>query len=104
VERYDVDISSEAEKDLGEILDYIKNVLLEPDIATRFLELIKEKINGLEYFPERYGFIEDELIKSKEYRKLIIKNYIAVYRVDIVKKKVDIVRVVYEGRNLRILL
>ena len=104
MENYIIDISTDAEQDLDNILNYMKNKLLEPVVATKYLRLIKEKIKSLEYYPERFGIIENELVENKRYRKLIIKNYIAIYRVDVEKKIVHIVRVVYGGMNFENLL
>ena len=104
LERYSVDVSPEAEQDLSDILNYIKNELLEPAIATKYLKLIREKIDSLEYYPERFGIIENELIRDTVYRKIVIKNYIVIYRVDKEKKIVHIVRVAYGGRNFEKLL
>ena len=104
MEKYIIDISTEAKQDLGNILDYIKNKLLEPVVANKYLRLINEKIKSLEYYPERFGVIDSELIENKTYRKLIIKNYIVIYRVDVEKKTVHIVRVVYGGMDFENLL
>ena len=99
MQKYIIDISRQAEIDFTKIIKYIKNELLEPAIATKYSKLIKEKINSLEYSPERFEIIDSELIKNKTYRKLVIKNYIAFYRIDNEKNTVHIVRVVHGSMN-----
>ena len=99
LQKYSIDISKDARVDIKGIVTYIKNILKEPIIAGKYSKLIKEKIYSLEYSPERFGIIDDEHIKDKGYRKLVIKKHIAIYRVDTQKKVVHIARVVYGGMN-----
>ena len=99
MQKYIIDISRQAERDFTNIIKYIKNELLEPAIATKYSKLIKEKIDSLEYSPERFGIIDNELIKNKEHRKLVIKNYIAFYRIDNEKNIVHIIRVFHGSRD-----
>lgn len=94
-EKYDVKVSIEAEKDLQNIIIYIKDKLKEPEIARRHTGLMRKEIKSLEYFPQRYAIIDNERIKKFKFRKLIIKNYIAFYRIDEEKKAVNVERVIY---------
>lgn len=85
-EKYEVKVSIEAEKDLLNIIIYIKDKLKEPAISRKHTELMRKEIKSLEYFPQRYAIIDNERIKRFKFRKLIIKNYIAFYRIDEEKK------------------
>ena len=49
--------------------------------------------------PESCSIIEYYKKRKYPYRKLLIKNYVAIYRVDYKNKLVYISRVVYGGRN-----
>lgn len=92
LQKYIVKLSIQAKKDFKNAVAYIKNELKEPIISAKYLELIKEKLNTLEHFSERFGVIDVELIKNKSYRKLLIKNYIVIYRIDSSSNTVYVVR------------
>lgn len=53
----------------------------------------------LEDMPESCSIIEFYKKRKYPYRKLLIKNYVAIYRIDYKNKLVYIARVVYGGRN-----
>ena len=93
--KYDVKLSIEAEKDLQGISIYIKDKLKEPIIAKKHAHIMKKEIKSLEYFPERYAIIDNKKIKELGIRKLIIKNYIAFYRINEDKKIVNVERILY---------
>lgn len=98
-EKYDVKLSIEAEKDLQNIIIYIKDKLKEPIIAERYTHLMKNEIESLEYNPQRYAIIDNKKIKDLKVRKLIIKNYIAFYRVNEEKNLVTVERILYSASN-----
>lgn len=97
--KYDIKLSIEAEKDLQNIIIYIKDKLKEPIIAERYAHLMKNEIESLKYNPQRYAIIDNEKIKDLKVRKLIIKNYIAFYRVNEEKNLVNIERILYGASN-----
>lgn len=97
--KYDVKLSGMAKEDLKKIVTYIKKNLNEPTIAKKYAQIIKEKIKTLEYMPQRNMIIYDETIKDMELRKLIIKNYIAFYRINEQNKVVSIERILYCASN-----
>ena len=94
-EKYDVKLSIEAKKDLKNIVSYIKNVLKEPNIAKKYAKMLRVEIENLECFPQKHTTIDNEEIKDLNMRKLIIKNYIAFYRINEEKKKVNVDRIIY---------
>ena len=57
--------------------------------------LISNEIQTLEYMPQKYAIIDVDIAKKLEYRKLIIKNYIAFYRINEKEKIVEIHRILY---------
>lgn len=99
MEKYKVRLSIVAKNDFKSIISYIKNDLLEPTIARKYAELIKEEIKTLEYFPQKFSVIDSSIIKYDNFRKLIIKNYIAFYRINEDKKTVNIERILYGGTD-----
>ena len=53
----------------------------------------------MEYSPQKFAIIDDSSVKDLNFRKLIIKNYIAFYRVNEEKKIVNVERILYGASN-----
>lgn len=96
---YKIQLSIRAKNDYKKIINYLKNELLEPSIAYNYAELIKSELQTLEYSPERYAIIDDDIVKELEFRKLIIKNYIAFYKINKKEKIVEVHRILYGASN-----
>lgn len=54
----------QAKNDYKEIINYIKYELLEPAIAEKYANLIKNELTSLEYQPNKFPSINYEVIKS----------------------------------------
>ena len=54
LEEYKVELSIQAKEDYKSIIRYIKYKLLEPIIAERYAELIKNELNTLKYNPQNF--------------------------------------------------
>ena len=99
MKKYKVQLSIQAKNDYKSIIRYIKYELLEPIIAEKYSKLIKNELNSLEYQPQKFSIIDYDIIKKYNFRKLIIKNYIAFYRINEDKKIVNVERILYNGTD-----
>lgn len=54
----------------------------------------------LNFMPERYELLGLEGADYKNIRKLIVKNYIVIYKVIKKEPRVEVLRVFYSKRNL----
>ena len=99
MEKYKVLLSMQAKNDYKEIINYIKYELLEPAIAEKYANLIKNELTSLEYQPNKFPIINYEVIKKYQFRKLVIKNYIAFYRINDKDKVVNVERILYGARD-----
>lgn len=97
--KYELKMTNRAKKDLDNIYNYISKCLMEDKIAQNLINKIEKEIFRLETFPESCAVIDNLNGKNKIYRKLVINNYIVIYRIDKKYKMIYIVRVVYGGRN-----
>lgn len=97
--KYAVKLSIKAKDDLKSIVLYIKNNLNEPAIANRYAKIIREEIQTLEYLPQKFAILDDIAVKDLNFRKLIIKNYIAFYRINEENKIVNVERILYGASN-----
>lgn len=99
MDRYSIRMSTKAKKDYKTIIRYIKSDLHEPRIAEKYAILIKDRINSLKYYPQKFEVVSSLIIGKDNIRKLIINNYIVFYRIKEEHKEVHILRIVYSGVN-----
>ena len=93
--KYKIQFSKDARKDLIDNYSYIKYNLQEITIAKKFIVKIREEINKLKNNPTIYAVIKDEIIKKRKIRKIKVNNYIVFYKVEEKNKIVEIVRIMY---------
>jgi len=96
--RYKIRITPKAEEDLNEIFSYISLELANNNAANVLMSKIESSIMRLQDFPFSCSSVEDELLKEKGYRKLIVDNYIVFYIADELMRQVVVMRVLY-GRQ-----
>lgn len=97
--KYEIIITDKAKNDLKDIFYYISNSLMAENAANNLMNEFENSILRLENLPKSCSIIEHYKDKKFEYRKLIIKNYIVIYRIDELQNLVYISRIVYGGRN-----
>lgn len=64
MKKYKVQLSIQAKDDYKSIVRYIKYKLLEPNIAEKYAELIKNELNSLEYHPQKFAIIDYDNYKE----------------------------------------
>ncbi len=93
--------TDKAELELENIYYYISDVLLEPVIAKNMIKLITKEIRSLETMPGRYRIYEDEPWHSEDLRVLPVKKYLVFYFINEDERIVEIVRIMYGGRDIK---
>lgn len=91
--KYSVDILPKAIDDLDTIYRYYYEESGERSVADKVTGEIETAILGLEDFPKAHPVSRDKRLAKKGYRKLIIGNYISLYKTDEKNKLVTVVRV-----------
>ena len=104
MDRYKVELSIDSKEDIKDIALYIKNELKEPAIAIKYSKLLRDKIQSLEYHPEKFALIDSDIVKYDDFRKLVVKNYIVFYRVNDDEKIVNVERVLYGASDWKNIL
>ena len=98
INNYYISFTANAKKELMEIYGYINNNLKSKIAADNLMAQIENKILRLSIFP--YSCME---VKTKPrstiYRKLHVKNYLVLYRIQEENKIVDIVHIYYSKRD-----
>lgn len=98
--RYDVRISNQAEADLRTIFEYIAFELQSVQNAVGQLDRLEESILSLDQMPDRYRAYEKEPWHNRGLRVMPVDNYVVFYIPDHDTKVVNIVRVMYGGRDI----
>lgn len=91
-----------AQLDLDNIINYIYNDLSNPKAAIDLMNSFHKSFENLRYFPESNPLVNNEYVKDKTLRKLLVKNYIAFYRIR--ENEIQIVRVLYGMSDYQTLL
>lgn len=95
---YEIVLTDMAEADLDSIYDYIANTLKEENSSNKLMNKIETSILRLEQFP--YSCSEVHIKpRNKRYRKLVIGNYIVLYRVEEEYKQVVIFHIFYGKKD-----
>jgi len=98
---FTVNVNKTAKNDLREIMRFIsKN---NPMNALNLLKRIQDRINSLDHFPERGGYVP-ELLKQniKDYRQLIESPWRIIYKID--KNIVNVLLLMDSRRNTQDIL
>ena len=86
-----------AQADMEQIFEYIAVNLCNPSAALDQINDFEKAFDNVCAFPESCPNINNEYVKDKSLRKLIVNNYIAFYRIK--NDEVQVVRVIYGMRN-----
>lgn len=97
--KYRIVIEKYAQKDMMDIYNYSINTLVNKDAAVKLLNKINEKFDMISLFPKSAPLINNEYVKNKNIRKLLIDNYIAFYEVDDLNYEIRIIRIMYGMMN-----
>jgi toxin ParE1/3/4 len=95
-----IQYSAEARQDLRDVFNYIALELLVPDTAKNQIRRIMDVVKSLDEMPMRYSLYKDEPWNSLGLRFIPVNNYIILYLPDEEKQIVNIVRIMYGGRDI----
>ena len=85
--------------DLDKIHKYIVNELKEEKIAQKMVQKIMQSIKMLEDFPFAHKLLRKT--KNFEYRKIKIKNYIIIYKINLKKKEINILHIYNQKQKIK---
>jgi len=84
-----------AAHDLDDIYYYVTNNLSAPQTADNLLNEIETAILSLRDFPHRCQHSNNEILRHRGYRRLVIHKYVVLYSIDEENKFVIVMRVLY---------
>lgn len=101
METYKVEVTSIADRDLGEIFEYVAVTLAAPKAATGLVSRLYDSMRSLSASPLRCPAAKDAYLARQGFRTLFVDNYIVFYVVNEDAKQVIVHRVIYAKRNYR---
>ena len=93
MKKYIVEISETAEKDLEDIISYLRHNLAGDIVADKYKILFKQELKYLENIAGSMSILDEELTGHKNIRKINIRNYIIFYIVDEDDSKALVLRI-----------
>lgn len=98
---YRVKMTANAIEQGQEIVQYISETLMVPDVAGAWMERLKGEIAKLDSMPARYPLTDEEPWRSRGIRRMVVENFLVYYWVDEPHTIVWVTAIVY-GRRDRI--
>ena len=98
---WDIVYTAQARQDLRDIYEYIALELLTPETAAGQTQRIMKMIRSLEEMPMRNHLYGEEPWHSRGIRFLPVDNYLIFYLPEEPQNTVNIVRIMYGGRDVR---
>ena len=96
---YKILMTPDAIADLTGLRDHIADILLAPETALSYIQMIRAEISTLSEMPARCRLVDKEPWHSRGLRKLIVKNFYIYYRVDEPMSTVYILNIIYAKRD-----
>lgn len=100
MDKYKIQLSTRAYRDLDEIFFYISHELQSSENAQSQTNRLWQSLKILETFPQSHQQRMTGKYASKGYHQLLIDNYIVIYRIDNPQKIVFVITIQYYGRNM----
>ncbi|MBO2536537.1 type II toxin-antitoxin system RelE/ParE family toxin [Rummeliibacillus suwonensis] len=97
---FEVKVTEQADNDLRRIFEYIAFELKSSGNAVGQLDRLEKGILSLEEFPERFPQYQKEPWTSRGLRFMPVDHYLACFIVNIPANLVNVIRVMYGGRDL----
>jgi toxin ParE1/3/4 len=99
-----VNYTEHAKQDLRDIQKYISETLLAAMTADKQVKRIMAAADSLSHMPMRYRLYDREPWLSQGLRIMPVDNYVVLYIPNEVMQMVTIIRVIYGGRDISLLL
>ena len=96
--------TSDADRDLQDIYDYIADVLFEPAVAVKQTTRIMDATDTLENMPFRYKLYDKNPWRTKGLRVMPVDKYLVFYLPDESNNTIAVIRIMYRGRDVDVIL
>lgn len=98
-EIYEIEFTEDARDEIREIYEYISKNLVNEVAAKRLMRKMRENVMDLAESPKIYAKIEKKDRMKREFRRMVVDNFIVLYTIDENKKTIYISHMYYGRRN-----
>ena len=96
---YKISITDLAAQDLESIAIYLTEKLHNPTAASAFLDAVNDYYEKLTVMPLMFEQCRDPRLRDLGYRRIVIKNYLLIYRIAEAEHTVYILRFFHGSQN-----
>ena len=98
-EIYEIEFTENCREEIRNIYKYISETLVAENAAKRLTKKMRDKVMNLAESPEICVKIPKRGIRKKEFRRMVVDNYVILYTIDKTKKTVYISHMYFGKRN-----
>ena len=98
-EIYEIEYTEDARDEIREIYEYISKNLVNENAAKRLMRKMRKSVLDLAESPKIYVKTEKKDRMKREFRRMVVDNFIVLYTIDEDKKTVYISHMYYGKRN-----
>lgn len=98
-EIYEIEFTEDCRDEINEIYEYISEKLVAENSAKKLMRKMRDAVMDLSETPNLYMKIEKKDRNKREFRRMVIDNFVVLYTVDENSKKVYIAHMYYGRRN-----
>ena len=98
-EIYEIEFTEDCREELDEIYEYISEKLVAENSAKKLMRKMRNAVMDLSESPNLHIKIKKKNKLKREYRRIVIDNFVVLYTVEESSKKVYIAHMYYGRRN-----
>ncbi|MCI8833009.1 MAG: type II toxin-antitoxin system RelE/ParE family toxin [Clostridia bacterium] len=98
-EIYEIEFTEDCRDEIRDIYEYISKKLFAEEAAKRLMRKIKKYVTDLAESPELYMKIEKKDKRKRDFRRMVIDNYVILYTIDESNKTIYISHMYYGRKN-----
>ena len=98
-EIYEIEFTEDCRDEIREVYKYISKKLVAKEAAKRLMKKIKKSVMDLAESPRLYAKIDKKDKRKRDFRKIVVDNYVILYTIDDNKKTIYISHMYYGVRN-----
>lgn len=101
---YEFELTEKENNDIEGILYYLSRELMTPKSATHFMDALMRGFNQICTFPESGEVLDNKFVPTDMIRRVLIGRYVIFYLIMKRQKRILILRVSHELRDVRNIL
>ena len=98
-EIYEIEFTEDAKYEIRDIYEYISKSLVAEVAAKRLMRKMRKSVMNLAESPKVYMKIEKNDKIKREFRRMVVDNFIVLYTIDENNKKIYISHMYYGRKN-----